>query len=252
MNHLLEVELIKKKTELDSLLKVYHEKEGCFNELNRDIFEFKYRYSSRVAQKQLELNSLNAQFADFIIKKLPTETHSQHNNSNFETIDDNADQGYKEIKIDPPLESLPLHNAKELKKTYRKIASIIHPDKAKDERSLQHRTKLMVELNDAYAQKNINKMRFIHDQWRNSPDAVTGEGVTAELERTQREITNMKRMILTLDKEISALIASDIYAMMKKVNEAKTAGRDIIDEMSESLNHKIKDAQNKLFMRMFG
>ena len=71
----------------------------------------------------------------------------------------------------------------DIKKLYRKIASTIHPDKATDETTWQFRTRLMAELNEAYANRDITRMQAILVEWKQSPDAVPGEGIAVEIVR---------------------------------------------------------------------
>jgi hypothetical protein len=135
---------------------------------------------------------------------------------------------------------------------YRKIASIIHPDKSVEGRAHPFRTALMAELNEAYAQKDTCKMQHIFLQWKESPEAVTGEGLAAELERTHRAIVQIKRRISEIETEISIIKTSEMYGMMVKAQERERSGIDNFAEMSLSLNAKIQDAKNKLFLRMYG
>ena len=43
-----------------------------------------------------------------------------------------------------------------------------------------------------------------------------------------------------------------MYNLMVTVSNAEKAGKDILAEMSASLNAKIKDAQNRLVLKMYG
>jgi len=104
----------------------------------------------------------------------------------------------------------------------------------------------MAELNEAYAQKDINKMRNILDKWQESPEAVSGEGTATELVRTIRAIAQIKRRISEIEMEISEIMTSDIHMLMVKVHDADLTGRDILAEMLGSIDSEIQDAQNEL------
>lgn len=150
------------------------------------------------------------------------------------------------VDIEPQKDSLGSEESVEAKKLYRKIASIIHPDKATDDKSRHIRTRLMAELNEAYAQKDIPKMRNILNQWHESPEAISGEGTAADLVRTIRAIAQIKRRISEIEAEIAEIMTSDINVLMTKVHDADLAGRDILAEMSVSIDSEIHDARNKL------
>lgn len=140
---------------------------------------------------------------------------------------------------------------KEAKKVYRKIASIIHPDKAAESRSRVLRTKLMVELNDAYAQKDTIAMQRILVKWHESPEAVAGESAADEHVRILRAIEQIKRRIIEIEREISRIRTSEIYGLMVKVQKADRVGRNGFAEISMSIDAKIKDAKNLLFFKMY-
>ena len=104
----------------------------------------------------------------------------------------------------------------------------------------------MAELNEAYAKKDISKMREIFDQWQESPETVSGEGTAAELVRTIRAIAQIKRRIIEIEGEVLNIMESDMYVLMGKVHDADLTGRNILSEMSVSIDHEIQDAQNIL------
>ena len=55
--------------------------------------------------------------------------------------------------------------SEEIKKLYRQIAMKIHPDKATEDSEKERRTKLMAELNNAYAEGNMEKLKQILREW---------------------------------------------------------------------------------------
>ena len=155
----------------------------------------------------------------------------------------------REREVQPDLHTVA--DSKEVKKVYRKIASIIHPDKAKESRSRPLRTKLMADLNEAYARKDTAGMQRILDQWHESPEAIAGDDTLAELRRVQRATAQMKRRISEIETGTSKIISSNMFVMMVKVQQAERAGRDILSEMTMSIDARIKEAKNKLVLRMY-
>jgi hypothetical protein len=89
-------------------------------------------------------------------------------------------------------------------------------------------------------------MQNILDRWQESPEAVSGEGAAAELVRTIRAIAQIKRRKSEIETEISEIMTSDIHVLMAKVHDADLAGRDILAEMSISIDYEIQDARNEL------
>ena len=247
-----EVELAEKKTELEGLTRNLEKKEQGFEELNRTLEQFQRRYSSGVAQKQLELNRLNAELDELMLKKDPYAHDVKQNVSEVATPEEwqaNTFKGVNEAKRQKPFT---LTESKEAKRVYRKIASIIHPDKAIEERSRPLRTKLMAQLNEAYARKDTTGMQLILDQWEQSPEALEGEDTSAELMRTQRAIAQIKSRLSEIETEIARILSSDVYLLMVNIREGAVAGRDVIAEMSIDLDARIQYAKNKLLLKRYG
>jgi len=79
------------------------------------------------------------------------------------------------------------------KRLFRQLARLIHPDLAGDPEERERRTNLMVAANDAYEQGDVAALERMLADWHASPEAVTGSGAAAELERTLRRIAHTER-----------------------------------------------------------
>ena len=110
----------------------------------------------------------------------------------------------------------------------------------------------MAELNEAYERKDTPKMQRILDQWNESPESVIGEGIHAQLERTHRTIVQIKKRIVEIETAKSRIITSELFLIMVKVQKADKEGKDILAEMSVSIDAKIRVAQNTLVLKMYG
>lgn len=251
MKKSLEGELFKKKDELERLSDDLEEKKRFLEDLKRQVEQFQRRYFSEVAQKQAELNILNAQLAEIMAKKT-TYGHDGAKQKKPVMPSESFTDSYVSKKKGARVK---LYNVQELgdaKKKYRSIASIIHPDKATESRSRPLRTRLMAELNEAYERRDTVRMQQIIDQWHESPEAVAGDNPAAELLRTDRAISLIKRKVSESEAEISRIKTSDIYDMMIKVYNAERTGRDIVAEMSLSINAQIQDVKNRILLGMYG
>jgi len=241
-----EAELAGKKAELERLSDVLAEKELDLEELKLTVARFQRRYYSEVGKKYVELDELRAQIAELKVERKPQDHEMNQEATRARTQARKTAEEYEGIDIEPQTDSKTDEESAEAKKLYRKIASIIHPDKAIDDNSRHLRTRLMAELNEAYARKDIAKMQDILDKWHESPEAVSGEDTGAELVRAIRAIAQIKRRLSEIEKEISTIMTSDIHELMVKVHSADLAGRDILAEMSVSIGFEIQDAKNVL------
>jgi len=241
-----EAELAEKKAELERLSGSLAEKELDLEELKNSVGKFQRRYYSELGKKYVDLDELRARIAELKAGQKPQD-HKLHKDAEKARAQARkAAEEYEKNDAKSRGDSNKAEESAEAKALYRKIASIIHPDKATDEISRKLRTRLMAELNEAYAKKDIAKMREILDKWHESPETVAGEGTGAELVRTIRAIAQIKRRISEIKIEISEIMTSEIHVLMVKVHNADSAGRNILAEMSVCVEAEIQDAQNEL------
>lgn len=240
-----EEELAAKKAELDKLSDLLAEKELELVNLKLKVTRIKNRYFNEVGRKYVELDELLAQIAELRFKK-------DLSNEEARDVAFKAKQRAKESakeyeKFEKPSQSQTNKTevSKEIKKLYRRIASIIHPDKSTDEKGREIRTRLMANLNEAYAAGNINKMKDILDEWESSPDAITGDGIAVDLVRVIRTIAQVKRRLSKIEEDIQEIIASDDYQLMLDVHEADAKGKDILKDLAASIDIRIQRAREQ-------
>lgn len=241
-----ETELAGKEAELDRFSELLAEKELDLEELRLSVTQFQHRYYSEIGIKYVELDRLRAQIAEQKSRQKPQDHKLNKKAKKARERAREAAEEYEDIDFEPPANLKTPKELEDAKELYRKIASIIHPDKARDDKSHRLRTKLMAELNQAYARKDTAKMREIFDKWHESPEAVLGEETAFELVRAIRAIAQIKRRLSKIEKEISEIMTSDIHVLMMKVHDADLAGRDILLEMSVHIDSEIQDARNEL------
>jgi len=241
-----EAELAAKKAELERLSEVLAEKELDLEELKHTLAAFQHRYYSEVGKRYVELDELRAQIAELKARQTPQDHELSQEAVRARTQARKSAEEYEGVDSELQTESLKPEKSEDIKKIYRKIASVIHPDKATDEKSRHLCTQLMAELNDAYARSDVTKMQNILERWHESPEAISGEGTAAELVRIIRAIAQIKRRISEIEAEISRIMTSDIYMLMVKVHDGDLAGRDILAEISASVDSEIQNARNEL------
>ena len=128
----------------------------------------------------------------------------------------------------------------ELKSLYREAAKKVHPDTATDERDRARRERIMKEVNAAYAAGDEDASRRILADLENSPDAVQGSGIGADLVRILRQLRQVRNRIEALDREISILLSSDISKLKAKAEAASADGRDLLEEMATSIKVRVE------------
>jgi hypothetical protein len=137
----------------------------------------------------------------------------------------------------------------EAKRLFRQLARRIHPDLAGDPQERERRTNLMVAANDAYEQGDVAALERLLQDWRRSPEAVTGSGAAAELERTLRRIAQVEDSMRRIDEELAELEASAMGWLRRRVEKAAGEGWDLLAHMVRELDRQISEAQLELDRR---
>jgi hypothetical protein len=135
------------------------------------------------------------------------------------------------------------------KRLFRQLARIIHPDLAGDQAERERRTNLMVAANLAYEQGDVDALERLLADWEQSPEAVTGHGVLAELERTVRRIAQVSGRMADIDEELAELEASAMGWLRRRTDKAAREGWDLLAHMVKELDRQILDAQVELDRR---
>jgi hypothetical protein len=135
------------------------------------------------------------------------------------------------------------------KRLFRQLARLIHPDLAGDAKERERRTNLMVAANDAYEQGDVAALERMLEDWHASPEAVTGSGAAAELERTLRRIVQVEASMKRIDEELAELEASAMGWLRRRVEKAASEGWDLLAHMVRELDRQIGEAQLELDRR---
>lgn len=242
-----EQELEIKRAELASLSELLAEKELELASLRNSVIHFEHRYYRQVGIKYVEFDEINAKIAEKIARKNPQDAAFQEES---ETARETANSTAKEFHShEIPKEeefSKDFKPSEEIKKLYRQIAMKIHPDRATGEKEKAHQTRLMAEVNDAYANGDIERLRQILQEWESSTESVIGEGIAVDLVRMIRSISQIKGRLKTIEKDIKAIKETEMHKMMMQVQEAEENSRDLLNELADKIDSDIQLAKEKL------
>ena len=143
-------------------------------------------------------------------------------------------------------EPAPRFTSDAVRKLFRDVAKIIHPDLARDELTRDRRHSLMVEANRAYAIGDEARLRSILDAWQRSPEAVRGSDPEAMRQRLVRRIAEMEDQLALYAADLAAMTESPLWQLKTMVDGASTRGKDLIGEMVARLKRDILVARNRL------
>jgi len=242
-----ENELELKRIELAKLSELLAEKELELTTLRSFVLHFEHRYLKEVGIKYVELDEINAQIAEKMARQNPQDTDFQEESEIARETANNTAKEFHSHEVPNEEElSKDFKPSEEIKILYRQIAMKIHPDRATGEKEKAYQTRLMAQVNDAYAAGDIERLRQILQEWESSPESVIGEGIAVDLVRTIRSISQIKGRLKTIEKEIKTIKETEMHKMMMQVQEAEKSGRDLLNELSAKIESDIQLAKERL------
>lgn len=239
-----EVELEKKRNELQVLKERCSSLEAVYATLKSEIRTFEQQYEGALGGRIAVLEDLEWQLNGLLDGVEPVETvTSTARNDAFAYFHHRTDLLDEEADGEPDPHCPPSN----LKSLYRAVAKAIHPDLAPDEEQRQQRQELMAIANHAYEVGDRKVLEDIFFEWEDKgPEPVTEMDVALELVRVIREIARMQQNIHALGRQIEELQATDIYNFKVRVDESVADGLDLLAEMAAALDLDIIKAKNRL------
>lgn len=237
-------ELEEKQAEFTRLERELVKKELELVTLQAELHAFRDRYLRIVGIKYSELDEINAWISEHLAKLRPEDKRAQQQAKHAREQAEDSAHTTEEIRKTKPAKEF--ESDERLKSLYRKLAMLIHPDTTIDPKEKERRHRLMVEINRAYEEGDEECLQRILDEWESSPDSVQGEGTAVELVRTIRKISQVKKRLSEIEREIVKLRQSELYQLKLKVEEAKRSGKDLLAEMAAQIEKQISEARKQL------
>ena len=133
-----------------------------------------------------------------------------------------------------------------VRRLFRDVAKIVHPDLATDQQTRDRRHALMIEANKAYALGDEERLRWILQAWENSPEAVPDADPDAARLRILRRIAQLEDELGSCARDLSDLHASPLWELKVMVDEAAARGKDLVADMIRRLKRDVMAARNRL------
>ena len=216
-------------TELDAAL---NERARELARTKSELGAFKARYRREVGELHEELEELERQIAELELGEI-----------NRRLADDEARGAQGEGAM---ADSAPKLTSDAVRRLFRDVARIIHPDLASDELTRDRRHALMIEANKAYALGDEERLRWILQAWERSPEAVQGSDEESTRLRLERRITQLEEQLEIFAGELNELKASSIWKLKAMVDESAGKGKDLVADTVRRLKRDILVARNRL------
>jgi len=216
--------------ELEALLV---ERRAEMARLHQEVTAFKVRYRHEVGRLHDQLDELELAIADAELGEINKKLKDEGASSSSTAAGAAADPA-------------PRLTSDAVRKLFRDVAKVIHPDLAADPHARDRRHRLMVEANRAYALGDEGRLRSILDAWERSPEAIVGTDAEAERQRLLRRITQIDEELEGYAKDRAELLESPIWKLKAMVDEAASRGKDLVGDMVKRLKRDILAARNRL------
>ncbi len=210
------------------------------------LARFEARYHQEVSSRYAQLDELKARIAEARAKRSPRDPWLDRQAQRARSGAAQTARAYQSFDQAPPPADPEVQISVETRKLYHRIAAEIHPDKAGDERTRDLRTRLMAELNEAYARGDQEWMQEILHHWQASPEAVTGQDSAARLTRLRRTLENMQRKVAEIDQDLRRLRNSELHVLLTSCRQAERSGRDLLRELAQTIEEQIEEARREL------
>lgn len=239
-----ERELGKKQAELANLENVLAELELELATVRSELRIFEHRYNQKVGVLYAELDALEAQIAELEFSFNPDDFAAQQSAKQAqEKAEESAAEANRTNSLPDKQNFKP---ADTLKKLYREVAKLVHPDLANDEADRIRRHSIMAKVNAAYENSDEAELQNILDEWKAGNDADAGAAIEIRLIRLIRKIALVEDRITAIEIELEGLRTSELFTLYTKVANAEAEGRDLLSDMASSVRVKISAAGNRL------
>lgn len=233
-----------KRSELTALEARFSQCELALATAQAEMRTFERHYVKTMGGRFAELDQLQAEIAQIEATLHPhdSEKHVQAREARLR-----AEESAQATCAEPAAETeVEFNPSTDLRALYRRAALRIHPDLASRHEDRPHRERVMAAVNAAYESGDEERIKQILRDWESSPESVEGEGSGATLVRLIRKIAQTKQAIIAIEAAINSLQASDIFQLREKVRAEHSRGRDLLAEMAQNLDRKLRETRTRL------
>lgn len=219
-----------------------------------EMTDFTRRYFEQVGRRMTELDRLRARLATQRAAAMPDDERAHREAEKLRAEADQSEresQRYEETRDDvsPNAKAAPFRPSQDIKRLFRQLAQKIHPDRASDEADRAWRTQLMSEANRAYRAADANGLREVATLWEEGQVAL-GTAVppapTSRHDTLSRQVEQMRQRLNQIEAELHRLFGSRLYELFAATRQAYRQGRDLLQEMADSLDGQLQSLQAEL------
>ena len=235
-----EDEVLRKREELAAIRTALAELELELVDLRSQFAAFEGRYLREVGALYAELDEWKARIAELQARLAPSAATKEQAQQAREQAHQTHEEAHGKAS-----ETRDFKPSPDLKRLYREVAKLIHPDLAKDSTDLERRIRFMAEANRAYGVGDAEALQATINDYHYGADDLDVEGIGAELIRIIRQVSQAKDRVSAIEKEMVALRQSEISQLKRQADEIEQVGRDLLVELATSIREQIERTKNE-------
>jgi DnaJ-domain-containing protein 1 len=212
------------KLELKVLENRLNELSDSQAELEQQINEFNSEYMQRLGSLIEEILKKRA--------KLPSDDPKQQQEAQRDY--EEFAQSYQQQLKDTP-QTLTAEEQQQLKAAYRKASRLCHPDKLADEFKEQG-AEIFKALNEAYRNQDLQRVAEILQHLETGKPLSSASDSINDKEVLKAKIADLRKCIIELEAEITALQNSDIYQQIQQIKDRESYFAELEQALKQELN----------------
>ena len=130
----------------------------------------------------------------------------------------------------------------ECKTLYLKLARKFHPDMAKDDKQRKEFHEIIVKINEAYKNGDLETLKKYMKQVERE-EKIAKETPEEKIVRLKKDYEIILGIIAKLYMEMEDLKANESYKLKEKVDQAKKKGRNLLQELATNIKEEITENQ---------
>jgi len=131
---------------------------------------------------------------------------------------------------------------KELKKLFRKAARLCHPDIVINELYDQAH-EITAQLNEAYEQKDLNRVKKILDMLENGVYFNTSSDKLENAEKLKHKIAELREKVALITQELEAIKEDETFCIIKEIDDWDTYFNEVRENLEEDY-HTLLNVEN--------
>ena len=251
-------EIEKKKTEIRLLEEQLTELDASYADLSVELNQFEQSYLKNIAPMYQCLDRWNMRLdvAERMLNRLRSVREGVYAPPEdpflweLEAIGEVRQLWLKQVEeheqneLHQTLESLTQQQALEAKNVYRGLARRFHPDLAEHDEVRAARQVIMIEINEAYQQQDLVKLRELE----NRPDLKDPdhESVGETLIRLIRRIAQLRRLVEEAEERIKERKQSDLGILQQQLlsRNSEASSEDLLQTVAAMLRSQLDQAKH--------